>query len=194
MANLAHLGPTAPPAAGGYHGGSAGRVGRPSGGLAFHRVLAGAMNGARAARPAAAAQAGVRTVAARVPLAAPRFTKAEIPTSMIPAQSDAALSQAMTLEGVPQSWQASLRFIMAQESGGRVGVKNPIHSARGLFQLTAANYHLNPNGARSFGNAVEEAQGGIRYYPAAQRIGRQGGRVLAAAPLVLSARYLYRFD
>ena len=179
MANLVPLGPTTSPAAGGYLGGSAGRVGRPSGGLAFHHVLAGAMNGARAPRPAGAtqagvqnaslyrpgpaAQAGVRTVAARVTLAAPRFTKAENPTSMIPAQSDAALSQAMTLEGVPASWQPGLRFIMAQESGGRVDVKNPIHSARGLFQLTAANYHLNPNGARSFGNAVEEAQGGIRY-------------------------------
>ena len=120
---------------------------RPSGGLAFHHVLAGAINGARAARPAvaayagvqnaslyrpaSAAQAGVRTVAARVPLAAPRFTKAENPTSMIPAQSDAALSQAMALEGVPESWQPGLRFIMAQESGGRVGVKNPIHSERG---------------------------------------------------------------
>ena len=73
------------------------------------------MNGARAARPAGAAQtgvetaslymsrpavsaqAGVRTVAARVPLAVPRITKPENPTSMIPAQSDAALSQAMTL-------------------------------------------------------------------------------------------------
>jgi hypothetical protein len=33
----------------------------------------------------------------------------------------------------------------------------------GLFQLTAAHYHLNANGVLSFGNAVEEAQGGIRY-------------------------------
>jgi SLT domain-containing protein len=33
----------------------------------------------------------------------------------------------------------------------------------GLYQLTAANYHFNPHGAASFGNAVEEAQGGIRY-------------------------------
>ena len=43
------------------------------------------------------------------------------------------------------------------------GYENPVHSARGLYQLTAANYHYNPNGAASFGNAVEEAQGGIRY-------------------------------
>ncbi len=85
------------------------------------------------------------------------------PLSIIPAQSDAALQQAMTLEGAPQSWHASLRYIMAQESGGQVDAKNPVHSARGLFQLTAAQYHLNPNGAQSFGNAVEEAQGGIRY-------------------------------
>jgi SLT domain-containing protein len=52
---------------------------------------------------------------------------------------------------------------MAQESAGQVDVRNPVHSARGLYQLTRANYHLNPNGERSFGNAVEEAQGGIRY-------------------------------
>jgi len=51
---------------------------------------------------------------------------------------------------------------MARESGGRVHAKDLVHSARGLFQLTAANYHLNPHGAASFGNAVEEARGGIR--------------------------------
>ena len=79
------------------------------------------------------------------------------------AQSDFALTQAMALEGVPSSWQSRLRFIMAQESGGQVDAKSPIHSARGLYQLTAANYHFNPHGAASFGNAVEEAQGGIRY-------------------------------
>ena len=41
-----------------------------------------------------------------------------------------------------------LRFIMAQESAARSTPRSPVHSARGLFQLTAANYHLNPNGAR----------------------------------------------
>jgi SLT domain-containing protein len=81
----------------------------------------------------------------------------------IAAQSDTALAQAMALERVPASWQSGLRFIMAQESGGHVDAKSPIHSARGLYQLTAANYHFNPHGAASFGNAVEEAQGGIRY-------------------------------
>ena len=40
---------------------------------------------------------------------------------------------------------------------------NPSSSARGLYQLLQAQYDLNPNGAQSFGNAVEEAQGGIRY-------------------------------
>ena len=163
MATLTHLGPNASAAAGNYRGGQMGRIGRRHAGPAFHQVLAGAMNGARAPRATAAAPAGVQTVAARVPLAVARTVRGENPTSMIPAQSDAALSQAMTLEGVPESWQQGLRFIMAQESGGRVDVKNPVHSARGLFQLTAANYHLNPNGVRSFGNAVEEAQGGIRY-------------------------------
>ena len=77
--------------------------------------------------------------------------------------ASAALTQAMSAEAVPQSWHPGLQFIMMQESGGRVDVRNPASSARGLFQLTAANYHLNPHGAHSFGNAVEEAQGGIRY-------------------------------
>jgi len=73
------------------------------------------------------------------------------------------LQQAMQRENVPSSWQDHLQFIMSKESGGNVGAASPYHSARGLFQLTAANYHFNPNGARSFGDAVEEAQGGIRY-------------------------------
>jgi SLT domain-containing protein len=81
----------------------------------------------------------------------------------IQARTDAALRQAMTIEGVPRSWQPALRFIMPQESAGKVDARNPVHSARGLFQLTAAHYHLNANGVLSFGNAVEEAQGGIRY-------------------------------
>jgi SLT domain-containing protein len=69
----------------------------------------------------------------------------------------------MALEGVPDTWRDSLSFIMQKESSGRVDARNPIHSARGLFQLTRANYQFNPNGAASFGNGVEEAQGGIRY-------------------------------
>ena len=110
------------------------------------------------------ATSGVQTaVLLQVPLAAPHPVRSDKPASAIPAQSDAALRQAMTLEGVPGSWQDGLRFIMAHESGGAVDIRNPAHSARGLFQLTAANYHLNPRGAQSFGNAVEEAQGGIRY-------------------------------
>jgi hypothetical protein len=76
---------------------------------------------------------------------------------------DVALADAMMLEKVPPSWNDSLRFMMGKESGGRIGIQNPGSSARGLFQLTAANHHLNPNGAASFGNGVEQAQGGIRY-------------------------------
>jgi hypothetical protein len=106
---------------------------------------------------------GVHRAVARVPATAKPTTAPEKPTISLPAESVHALSQAMTHEGVPASWQPSLAYIMAQESGGRVGVHSPIHSARGLYQLTAANYHYNPNGAASFGNAVEEAQGGIRY-------------------------------
>ena len=77
--------------------------------------------------------------------------------------ADAALVQAMELENVPTSWYDSLHFIMFKESGGRVGIKNPDDSCRGMFQLNKDNYYLNPHGIASFGNGVEEAQGGIRY-------------------------------
>jgi SLT domain-containing protein len=101
----------------------------------------------------------VHTAAVHVP----QPVTSEPTTRPIPTESDVALQRAMAIEGVPESWSSSLRFIMARESGGRVDATNPVHSARGLFQLTAANYHFNPNGAQSFGSAVEEAQGGIRY-------------------------------
>ncbi|MGA9012669.1 MAG: transglycosylase SLT domain-containing protein [Acetobacteraceae bacterium] len=163
MADAVRLGLTASRAANGRHGGQAASGAWRHGALAFHHVLAAAMAGARSPRATPVAGSGVQTAALHVPLgmAHPRWI--EKPDSALPAQSDAALSHAMTLEGVPSSWQSGLRFIMAQESGGQVNARNPVHSARGLFQLTAANYHLNPNGAGSFGNAVEEAQGGIRY-------------------------------
>ncbi len=76
---------------------------------------------------------------------------------------EGAIRTAMAREAAPESWTDSLCFLVAKESGGQVDVQHPRHSARGLFQLTAANYPLNPRGAASFGNAVEEAQGGIRY-------------------------------
>jgi hypothetical protein len=100
----------------------------------------------------------VRHAVARVPLVAP--------PKPCPGASLNAPSQAMVREGVPRAWQPELAFIMAHESGGRVDANSPVHSARGLYQLTAANYHYNPRGAASFGDAVEEAQGGIRYIKA----------------------------
>jgi len=87
-------------------------------------------------------------------------------TASAPAISDEvtqALRSAMEKEGVPTNWENGLQFIVDHESSGQVGASNKHDSARGLFQLTRASYDLNPNGARSFGNAVEEAQGGIRY-------------------------------
>jgi hypothetical protein len=100
----------------------------------------------------------IHHAAARVPMTAPARTAATPPAASI-----AALGKAMTLEGVPASWQPGLTYIMARESAGKVDAQSPVHSARGLYQLTAANYHYNPQGTASFGNAVEEAQGGIRY-------------------------------
>lgn len=58
-----------------------------------------------------------------------------------------------------------LFWIANNESEGVVNrpSSDPRSTARGLFQLNKPNYGLNPNGEASFGNAVEEAQGGIRY-------------------------------
>jgi hypothetical protein len=158
MAEVMPLGSAGHHAAAGHHGVQAGHAGRRQGAPGFHHVLAAALGHARVPRTA-----GVQTAGLYVPLPATHAAPVEKPTSILPAQSDAALQQAMTIEGVPQSWRPGLQFIMAQESAGQVDVRNPVHSARGLYQLTRANYHLNPNGERSFGNAVEEAQGGIRY-------------------------------
>jgi hypothetical protein len=163
MADVVRLGSAASHSGGSHYTGQAGHAGRRHVGPAFHHVLAASLAEGRASRATAATGTGVQTAALHVPLAVEHPGWAEKPVAIIPARADAALGQAMALEGVPQSWQSGLRFIMAQESGGQVNAKNPYHSARGLYQLTAANYHLNPNGTRSFGNAVEEAQGGIRY-------------------------------
>jgi hypothetical protein len=100
----------------------------------------------------------IHRAAARVFSGAPAKAPATAPGASIDA-----IGKAMALEGVPASWQPGLTYIMARESGGKVDAQSPVHSARGLYQLTAANYHYNPQGTASFGNAVEEAQGGIRY-------------------------------
>ncbi len=81
----------------------------------------------------------------------------------VPQASKSALRKAMDLEDIPVTQYQDLLWIMAQESSGRVDAKNSHSTARGLFQLLQNNYDLNPHGAASFGNAVEECQGGIRY-------------------------------
>ncbi|MFT3769368.1 MAG: hypothetical protein QM820_28355 [Minicystis sp.] len=83
--------------------------------------------------------------------------------SDIPHDVQEALRTALALEHEPANWFDDMAWIMAQESEGRVGKKNGHSSARGLFQLTRVNYHLMPHGAESFGNAIDECRGGIRY-------------------------------
>jgi hypothetical protein len=83
--------------------------------------------------------------------------------SVVPLTSQNALRKAMTLEKIPATDYNDLLWIMAQESSGTVNARNPSSSARGLFQLLRPQYELNPNGEKSFGNAVEECQGGIHY-------------------------------
>jgi hypothetical protein len=162
MVEVMPLGPPASHAVAGHQSGHAGRAWRRHSSPNFHHVLAAASQ-KHWPQAAAPATAGIQTVAQHVPLAVPRVAGHYQSVSAIPAQSNAALQQAINLENVPQSWRPALQFIMVQESTGKVGASSPVHSARGLYQLTAANYHFNPNGVHSFGNAVEEAQGGIRY-------------------------------
>lgn len=81
----------------------------------------------------------------------------------VPYESQEALREAMRLDGVSAAEYNDLLWIMAQESGGVVNAHNSASSARGLFQLLQAQYDLNPHGANSFGNPVEECQGGIHY-------------------------------
>lgn len=83
--------------------------------------------------------------------------------AIVPIQVQSALREAMRLENVPGTQYDALLWIIAQESTGVVGIRNGHSTARGLFQLLRAQYGLNPNGEKSFGNAVEECQGGIRY-------------------------------
>ena len=122
----------------------------------FHQALVRSLRTGHA-RPATSDGSGT-IGATRTAMSAPVRTPRPMPEA-----AEAALATAMRREGVPDTWREGLRFIMEKEAGGRIDVRNPVHSARGLFQLTRANYHLNPNGAASFGNGVEEAQGGIRY-------------------------------
>jgi SLT domain-containing protein len=98
------------------------------------------------------------------PLKAAKQEWQEKDPTTIPIMVRNALHTAMRLEGIPETEYADLLWIMTQESGGKVGVRNSQgSSARGLFQLLRQQYELNPNGEKSFGNAIEECQGGIRY-------------------------------
>lgn len=74
-----------------------------------------------------------------------------------------ALREAMRLERISATEYEDFLWLIAQESAGIVGARNSKSTARGLFQLLRAQYGLNPNGERSFGIAIEECQGGIRY-------------------------------
>ena len=81
----------------------------------------------------------------------------------LPSNVRMALREAMRAENVPPQQFDDLLWLIAQESNGKVNARNKKSTARGLFQLLKNQYSLNPNGERSFGNATEECQGGIRY-------------------------------
>ena len=88
---------------------------------------------------------------------------AEKDPSIVPLASQVALRKALLIEKVSIAQFDDFLWIMAQESAGQVDVRNPSSSARGLFQLLAAQYSMNPTGITSFGDAVEECQGGIHH-------------------------------
>jgi SLT domain-containing protein len=84
--------------------------------------------------------------------------------SVIPLEIQNSLHIAMRSEKISAGEYRDLLWIMAQESGGIVNARSQEgSSARGLFQLLRMHYVLNPHGEKSFGNAIEECQGGIRY-------------------------------
>ena len=87
----------------------------------------------------------------------------EKPDSVVPIDIQFALWEAMKLEDIPLAQFDDLLWVMAQESAGVVNAHNPRSTARGLYQLLRIQYPLNPKGEKSFGNAIEECQGGIRY-------------------------------
>lgn len=93
----------------------------------------------------------------------PKHNWTEKLPSIVPASSQFALRTAMQKEGISLADFNDLLWIMAQESAGVVNARNSASTARGLFQLLGAQYDLNPRGMASFGDAVEECQGGIRY-------------------------------
>jgi hypothetical protein len=97
------------------------------------------------------------------PIKNAKATWAEKDPALVPLSSQVALRTAMTIEKVPIGEYSDFLWIMAQESGGVANIRNSASTARGLFQLLAAQYQLNPNGINSFGDAVEECQGGIHY-------------------------------
>ena len=84
-------------------------------------------------------------------------------TGVVPVSVQSALRTAIGLEAVSAADFDDLLWIMAQESAGIVNARNGASTARGLYQLPQAQYVLNPHGLQSFGNAIEECQGGIRY-------------------------------
>jgi hypothetical protein len=81
----------------------------------------------------------------------------------VPMPSQSALREAMKIMDIPPTQFDDLLWIMAQESEVVINKRNGESTARGLFQLLQMQYDLNPNGEKSFGNAVEECQGGIHY-------------------------------
>ncbi|MES2129165.1 MAG: hypothetical protein V4463_18005 [Pseudomonadota bacterium] len=84
-------------------------------------------------------------------------------TRTVPLSVVVALREAMKREEVSAGEFDDLLWLIAQESSGEVDARNTHSTARGLFQLLRNQYGLNPNGVKSFGDATEECEGGIRY-------------------------------
>ena len=99
----------------------------------------------------------------RYTISLPASSYKEKSIEIVPIRVREALKRALQIEKIAMAQLDDFLWIMAQESEGIVDARNRRSTARGLFQLLKAQYHLNPNGEQSFGNAVEECQGGARY-------------------------------
>jgi hypothetical protein len=129
-------GPAVSPTVTGHPGGRPAHAHHRAAVPSFSHLLASVMARShvpRAGHSAMAAGPAVDPAAFQVAAVVAGPAIAATRVASIPASVDAALGRAMHIEGVPQSWQPALRFIMAQESAGKVDARNHVHSARGLF-------------------------------------------------------------
>jgi hypothetical protein len=78
---------------------------------------------------------------------------------------DEVLKAALSYTGKPESWLPGLEWIVAHESGGKPGAKNPKSTASGLFQLIDSTWdaYRDKSLPNDVFNPMANAVAGIRY-------------------------------